>query len=179
MDSQDCIKFEKEFRKLMTVTRLDDRVYLLESCIEDLKTSKNPVAFLPFCIKDPGCGYRKEYDCDFSLTKCKDDQTKDICEILETYDIPYCFNNRFVDVGDNIKKFKPMDLFIIPCCPEELLEIKEGCYKHMQEQQCPSLIFLLTDYEKCRLQEQSRLFEGQTKLNLEQFKRTLKIYFSS
>lgn len=182
-NERDILVFEEEWRKLTAVDKLGTGVYVLGGDYKSVQESKSPIALLGFCIKKPDCQYRKEKECDFLLESCNDDQTKTICNILQKKDIPFYFILELEDVQKAINKFyekninHKLDLCIALCCPKELTENKNEVYYYIKKSNAPLLAFLAENYEECRMNGKSaRQFNGQTKIDTEQFEIILNKY---
>ncbi len=182
-NQHDAERFEEELGKLMSVEKLETGVYILGGNLRQVQDSRNPLALLPFCIKDPNCAHRREVECDFSLSSCENDQTKIICEILQEKHIPPYFVNGFGDVQKAVDRFyaekgQSLDLCIAICCPRDLIEVKNEVHAYVTRYNAPLVTFFVTNYEGCKIDgKSSREFEGQTKVNIEQLRRVLNQYF--
>ncbi|MBI2129093.1 hypothetical protein HYU07_02535 [Candidatus Woesearchaeota archaeon] len=183
-NKQDILRFEKEWKKLADIDKIERGVYVLGGNSASVYTSRNPIALLGFCIKKPDCLYRRKKDCDFLSDSCNDYQTKTICEILQEKNIPFYFVVDFEDIQCAIDDFheknkaNSLDLCIALCCPRELTANKNDAHYFIEKYNAPLLAFLITNYGECKMNgKSSRQFDGQTEVDTDQLKRVLNMYF--
>lgn len=178
-------KFAIGLEKRVSVKRYNDNntygTYITNGTETSFKNT-SPIVLLPFCIKTPDCVYRKRSECDFSLEKCKSDQTKNLVEIFKDMHFSYYFDTNFDDVQNSIKKHiedhgKPESCITV-CCPNEMLHIENEFVGYIEQLQIPVLLFFVGNYEKCRIDGlRARDFNGQTQIDIKAFRQTIRDLF--